>query len=444
MNQPSRIVVLSDLHIGPNNRMTSFREHTRLTKLIDQLTAGPPTELILAGDIFDFLQIDGYVGFDATLAATRVTDLVTHATNAPIFAALSRFVALPEHALTILSGNHDPELVLPEVRAALAAELKVPVSRLRFPDDETALLDANGWRPRLFGRRIGPPDDEVWVVHGDRWDPHNAIDRQDVAQRARDGQPVTLPIGSHVVFEALAETKPTHAWIDLLKPEVPAVLLVLMYLDPATTMRFVGRHRHIGASLLVGSVRGAIARVLRLSADPSGTPVVDELELSLARALADVLDDDDDRDALVRELGSALRDGYPLGEDTLASHGGLRRWLARAWLARIRASDRFQDEDAPDEVWTAAEATLPGSVRALVAGHTHGLRAQANVRREYYNSGTWIPVGQLRAGDMKEVVDEIEAAKLETPAPCTAVEIDTRTWPPVIHLRRCDEEGNLK
>jgi hypothetical protein len=148
----------------------------------------------------------------------------------------------------------------------------VPVSRLRFPDDEAPLLEANDWRPRLFGRRLGPADDEVWVVHGDRWDPHNAIDRQEVAARARAGQPVVLPIGSHVVFEALAEAKPTHGWIDLLKPEVPAVLLVLMYLDPVATTRFLDRHRGIGATLMIGAIRGAIARILRLSAAPSRSP----------------------------------------------------------------------------------------------------------------------------------------------------------------------------
>ena len=69
----ARAVVLSDIHLGPGNDLSTFRDDRALAALIDRLAAKgePPTELVLAGDCFDFLQVEGYDGFSADKAEER-------------------------------------------------------------------------------------------------------------------------------------------------------------------------------------------------------------------------------------------------------------------------------------------------------------------------------------------------------------------------------------
>jgi UDP-2,3-diacylglucosamine pyrophosphatase LpxH len=61
MAQPRRAIILSDLHLGPGGALATFRDDAALSGFLQRLSAAdaPPTELILAGDCFDFLQTDG-------------------------------------------------------------------------------------------------------------------------------------------------------------------------------------------------------------------------------------------------------------------------------------------------------------------------------------------------------------------------------------------------
>src|SRR6185295_19077231 len=53
-----RRVIISDLHIGAGDRLDDFDADAELTRFIRNYVAGSaPTELILAGDSFEFLQV---------------------------------------------------------------------------------------------------------------------------------------------------------------------------------------------------------------------------------------------------------------------------------------------------------------------------------------------------------------------------------------------------
>ena len=119
-----RRLVLSDLHLGGGDRLDDFEDDQRLSAFLDQYAgAGAPTELILAGDTFEFLQVrlpaiddDDY---SDGLAALRLQAMI--AAHASVVAALARFIADPRHQLTVLIGNHDFELHYPAAKARLAA-----------------------------------------------------------------------------------------------------------------------------------------------------------------------------------------------------------------------------------------------------------------------------------------------------------------------------------
>jgi UDP-2,3-diacylglucosamine pyrophosphatase LpxH len=77
-------------------------------------------ELVLAGDSFDFLQVPGYDGFSATKAAARFGKIAENPGTARVLGALRRLAGRAGVELTVLAGNHDPELLVDSVRDAFA------------------------------------------------------------------------------------------------------------------------------------------------------------------------------------------------------------------------------------------------------------------------------------------------------------------------------------
>jgi hypothetical protein len=120
----------------------------------------PPVELIVNGDIVDFLAPDA--AFEPRIwlgepdACKRLNEIVA-GSPAP-FVALSRLLRHPRCSLTLLLGNHGVELSLPAVRHYLGEEvLRSDGRRLQFLFDGEACV-----RGCLL------------VEHGNRYDPLNA------------------------------------------------------------------------------------------------------------------------------------------------------------------------------------------------------------------------------------------------------------------------------
>lgn len=119
MPQQGRAIILSDLHMGPDNHLCSFRDERSLAALLSRLADeadAPPTELVLAGDLFDFLQVEGYGGFDAGLSVQRFDEILRSPRTTVVIEALRRLARRPDVEVTVLAGNHDPELLVPSVR----------------------------------------------------------------------------------------------------------------------------------------------------------------------------------------------------------------------------------------------------------------------------------------------------------------------------------------
>ena len=444
-----RAVVLSDLHLGPGGVLTTFRDPLALAGLFHRLAdeaAAIQTELVLAGDVFDFLQSDGYAGFDAAKAPERLQKILAAPGNASVFQALAAFGAVPGAEITVLSGNHDPEMLLAPVREVFERAVKRPGS-VRWADDDPPLRPRDGDKWPLLGRALGDPSrGQVWITHGDRWDPHNAIDRDAVRSAVAQGRPVALPPGSHFVFEVMAKLKPGNRWVDEMKPELPLVLPLLYYLDARRTRAVAAKHWRLSGEL----VRGVVTAALRTGdlfgeAEAAPAPRAPDVPRDLGGLLAHELRDvpPAQRDVLLAELSDVI-DGAPARApdgDTLAAHGGVGKLLLRAWMAGIRRSDRFHAEDGPDDIPYHAGPMLSNGVVGLVAGHTHGPRWIRDKRPAYVNTGTWIPVGSLPQGDVDAVIDALEGGRWEAHAPRSFAVVEVGDGPPAIRLARCDERG---
>lgn len=131
-----RRLIVSDLHLGGGDRLDDFAADTELTEWIEQYAAAQPTEVILAGDTFEFLQVrlPGLEDTDwSEWAALRRFRAILAAHERPI-GALRRLLEQPGHQVTLLIGNHDFELHYRAVKRALRDALGVDATdeRLRF------------------------------------------------------------------------------------------------------------------------------------------------------------------------------------------------------------------------------------------------------------------------------------------------------------------------
>jgi len=132
-----RRIVVSDLHLGGGDRLDDFDDDVAFAEFVDSYVCrDEPTELILAGDTVEFLQVRlpdlDDDDWSEQAAERRIATVI--AAHPLVFAALSRFIAGPERQLTVLIGNHDFELHYLAAKARLAAAVGLTLGdpRLRF------------------------------------------------------------------------------------------------------------------------------------------------------------------------------------------------------------------------------------------------------------------------------------------------------------------------
>jgi UDP-2,3-diacylglucosamine pyrophosphatase LpxH len=414
---PERIVVVSDLHMAPPGPLDSFRTGNVLADLVDSLRAADvPTErtlLVMNGDTFDFLQIEDRPAIlDSDGVAVLVRRVLAEIGNIDwgkrLYDALTRFTDRGGHWL-VIPGNHDPELHHPDAVAMLAGATGADPARV------TVHGAAEPWRTTLGDR-------DLVIGHGNRSDPFNDIDPAAwQTALARGEQTPPLPPGSRLVLDTVnAFKRADHRFVDALKPEMPGVLLLLLYIDRALALRNLPGVAGNGASALGRAVRRAIqgGGPTLAPRSPSQREPVDLLVQSLQDALLP-----QERAAatgLLRSFEEWLEHGdtaaAPAG--SLASHGGVRAWLLRKALRLLSYDFSFFDPGALGSTDRAIiEELLPegGPPRVVVAGHTHAARYRVMAGgRVYINTGTWTDLMRLPSpdDDLAEWIDALEAGRV--------------------------------
>ncbi|MBK8473847.1 MAG: metallophosphoesterase [Sphingobacteriales bacterium] len=162
-----QVYIISDLHIGgaasPDPRQRGFRlcTHTDiLANFINSLAVSDEaTELVINGDMVDFLAEEPFEVFTESQRAASAKLLRIINREQAFFDALRHFLR-QGHSLTILTGNHDIELTLPEVRQLFERTIAAQGKKYRFITDGEAYT-------------IGK---EVIIEHGDQYDAWNKID----------------------------------------------------------------------------------------------------------------------------------------------------------------------------------------------------------------------------------------------------------------------------
>lgn len=433
--------MISDIHLA-NGQPDMISNPAVLTQFIVQLPQLFPSdnesreqlELIIAGDFIDYLNIQEYAAWtaDPGLAVRKLQDVTDRSQFAPVFDALAQHVERG-HRLTILLGNHDVELALPQVQAAL-------LDRLRSsPHDVHYVMDGRAYR---LGRAL--------IEHGNRYDDANANDwtglRAIVSALSRgEPAPVELEVsaGSKLVIKVVNPLKDTYPFVNLLQPVGELLLLLLLEFEPSLAWQvdMLGR--------LLNSKR--LAERNRLGQQPRATRNVSaggEGRVGLAPAedaeLATLFGDTyrqlhsqananvaagDVLSLLVRPGRDGLASFFERGEPVPIER--LRK--IRAALKRILDNDKTTNPDVADgPCGAAALRLLQGSrdLQAVVMGHTHLPRCARSETGVYLNSGTWIdrlriPHAVLADGEERRLEAYLRDLKEDRRSPCppTCVEL---------------------
>jgi UDP-2,3-diacylglucosamine pyrophosphatase LpxH len=413
-----RVYVISDLHIGgaypvPGSGDTrGFRLNTHVdvatqfvTRLTASATAGVSLELVINGDLVDFLAERSssgpvWVPFtpDPDDACQKLEAIVTR--DQPFFDALARFLAAG-HRLTLLLGNHDIELDLPPVRAKFAS-----------------LLGIGGHTDYEF-----IANDEAYVIggalieHGNRYDGFNMVDYDSLRrvsalmsrrQEANNHYTFDAPPGSKMVAWVINPIKEQYRFIDLLMPENGAVVPLLLALEPGARdllgkVAVLGLEADRDAKTLPPLPSGAapapaggqvLQSLVHTSLGARAFGYLRALEHDLASIDAKVLTADAtarvdfDRDRGLACLLTAHKDG-----DVQARLPALLEAL-RA-LQGDKTFDRSV-ETGTEYLNSARALARQGGFQIVTYGHTHlAKKVPLDNGAVYFNSGAWVDFMQF-------------------------------------------------
>lgn len=120
------IIILGDVEMGGGTLTDDFISDKTLAKLIQsQCNRNIPVDLVLNGDTFDFLKCP-YIVNNASSYPRHITSEISLAklrliynAHKQVFEALAKFAAEKKNRIFFIIGNHDPDLVHPEVQEAL-------------------------------------------------------------------------------------------------------------------------------------------------------------------------------------------------------------------------------------------------------------------------------------------------------------------------------------
>lgn len=385
---------VSDLHMGgAQSGSQIFNSGPELAKLIEYLRTKPGRiALVINGDMVDFLAEPGAKAFDPDGAIQKLDRIAGDAAFAPVWKALKKFVRAKGRRLIITLGNHDLELALPWVREHLL--------QLIAEDDDAArgrvvlAFDGTG-----FLCRVG--NATVLCLHGNEVDDWNVTDFETIRRCGRDLQqgrivdPWIPNAGTHLVIDVMNDIKKGYPFVDLLKPELEAVIPVLLAVAPDKRDQ-IGGAFPVLKRLVMDKFRrttgllGAEEEREEISLAADGAPMRRQMD---HEALLERMDDRLQRGIEPISLVPAAERVQQLGFSSAAwswVRGKDVRETLRSALDDLQ-KDRSFEWSLTDDTFHQLDDTITSNVDFVLAGHTHLERALPRRRRNgfYFNSGTW-------------------------------------------------------
>jgi UDP-2,3-diacylglucosamine pyrophosphatase LpxH len=395
-------IVVSDLHLGAGheaegNGLEDFGNDKDFDAFLRALATegrqnGADIELLIAGDVFEMLQVPDTDRFDPAAdyrpeqyhssseeASARKMALIVSG-HPRFFRALRRFIQVgpPQRRVTFIKGNHDLNLCWRAVQEHLRRAAGATGGKESLLSFEELCVSREG----------------IYVEHGNQYAGlENRVDDMAAPYDAdRPGQ-LALPLGSWFVMDVFNQVEREKYWIDGVKPIGALVWYALVYDFP-----FAAR----ALARLIRALPGIVDHGLLAARDPN-TDLLRQLENPVRVAeLAERYESDEAFRAWfnaevarvlpsVPEAQNADLSLLPAAADA-AAMGDQVRSLVRSSLVRA-ASARAEEE----------------GVKLVVFGHTHDPRVESLPNGGvYFNSGTWTWSGDFAAAGAKTWRDLFE------------------------------------
>lgn len=428
-----KIFVISDLHLGgrphSKNDATCVAEsylgsqichaYAELTQFIDWVaghgSANTTAELVINGDIVDFLMEDDYEAEPnavpwlpdeaGVLAKLKLIIKRTREENSRgPFEAMADLLSKGQ-LLTFILGNHDVELSLPAVR--------------RYLEEDVFNLGVNGKFRFIYDGEAYVRGD-LLIEHGNRYDPWNVIDHSALRQERsmlsrglgkqmceRQRGIFLPPPGSVLVTKVINQVKKEYRFVDLLKPESHVVCAILLAIIPKLS--------HVVDAILLGwdkrnnkPTRGEAQPKhdgqLAATSNVSG--------LSLAKSLRDTFGNDSNEFNIVSSMSGTQLSASDIWEKVKNFSGNIPQYITdKASLLADSVADqklkplhlalrKWQNEHVISTTWeekeyldAVREIGNAGNFNYVVFGHTHlpkKMQVDCKSRKiNYLNTGTW-------------------------------------------------------
>jgi UDP-2,3-diacylglucosamine pyrophosphatase LpxH len=237
-NIKKTILVISDLHLGAgmsvNNRknfLEDFHYDKELIEFIEYHVSGyfleQEVELVINGDFFDLLAVPFVSYFDdeywSEEAALEKLKMIVSA-HSGVIDALKFFLKFPNNRLIYIIGNHDAELILPE--------LQTYIYELFDQMDHHKL--------KILSNEAEPysPVEGVVLKHGHEFELAHHFSSQSLITDI-DGKKYFLPPwGSYYVTRVINKFKEERDYINAVRPVNKFIINGIIY-DSLYTLRFI-------------------------------------------------------------------------------------------------------------------------------------------------------------------------------------------------------------
>jgi UDP-2,3-diacylglucosamine pyrophosphatase LpxH len=412
--------VVSDLHLGGGPGFQIFNQGARLAAFIQRLAEPSEHQIgfVLNGDIVDFLAEDSATYLDPLGAIGKLERICKDPAFSMIWQSLQDFVKQPSRQLVLVLGNHDVELALPPVKEWLLGYLTNGDAAAR--GRITFAVDGAGYACKVH-------DKHVLCLHGNEVDIWNVVDYRallEVSRALNRGEPPSkwdVNAGTRLVIDIMNKVKQKFPMVDLLKPEIEAVLPVVAALDVGQ-LTAIAKLLRVVRDLSRDRIRRSIGLLsAETEAEESLPSEAEEVTRFIQKNFHDYPGStQDDVGNLLMQAYSNIKRGYDpkeqqdhLNMEYLGFRNTVKKYFEDEWdkeallrkvLRKLLHEDRTFDITFPDDTFKALDREIGPGVDYLIAGHTHLERAlqRSYPGHYYFNSGTWIRLIQLS----EEVLNE--------------------------------------
>ncbi len=384
--------VVSDLHFGGKPGFQIFRQGDTLANFI-RMCAQPSDRkigVVFNGDIVDFLAEAPAAYLDPEGAIAKLERIFYEdAAFSGVWSALQEFVAQENRQLILILGNHDVELALPHVTEWILENLSQGDSAAR--GRVTTCFDGAG-----FPCKVGTKS--VFCIHGNDVDIWNMVNHKQLldvsfAINTNEPPPDWEPnAGTRLVIDVMNAVKRKYPIVDLLKPEVEAVVPILMTLDPGSLTE-ISKILVVAANLSMD--------ILRTSFE--GMPPEEEMVEGPAfekKVMADFFykyfEYDEAKSMDTKEEELETLGAFAFIPAFFSSKENRVEKLRKALKENLESDQSFVITEK-DKMFKKMKKEIGSKINYLITGHSHKERAIARKAPDcyYFNSGTWIRLIRL-------------------------------------------------